>query len=174
MTALVLPAAPPVLFFFGLAGAGKTHVGQLVSRMSGRFFYDADDDISDEMKLALAENRPFTEAMREVFFPRVVTRIRELQQQHKTLVVTQGVYKQRHRDYLLREVPAMAMVCVTCNEALLQQRLAARPQGISSASAAALLADFELPSPGMPVIHNDGDDAEVVRQLCCWYGDADT
>lgn len=169
MTTLVLPAAPPVLFFFGLAGAGKTHVGQLVSTLTGWPLYDADADISPAMQQALAEQRPFTEAMREEFFPRVVNRIRALQQQHAHVVVTQGVYKQRHRDYLLREIPVMAMVCVTCSEAVLQQRLAGRTRGISPASAAALLADFEPPAPGTPLIRNDGDDADIVRQLTGFY-----
>ena len=169
MTTLDLPAAPPVLFFFGLAGAGKTHVGRLVSQRTGRFFYDADDDISDEMRQALADQRPFTEAMREEFFPRVVERIKALQQQYTTIVVTQGVYKQRHRDYLIRQIPDIEMLCVTCSQAVLQQRLAARAQGISPDSAAALLADFEPPAPAMHVIHNDGDDAAVVRQLRALY-----
>ncbi len=146
---LDLPVAPSVLFLFGLAGAGKTYVGQLVSTLTGWPLYDADDDISDDMKQALAEQRPFTEAMREEFFPRVVKRIRALQQQYDHIVVTQGVYKQRHRDYLLTEIPGMEMVGVTCSEAVLQQRLSARHQGISADSAAALLADFEAPSAGV-------------------------
>jgi hypothetical protein len=42
-------------------------------------------------------------------------------------------------------------------------------QGISAASAAALMADFEMPSPSLPCIHNS-DDTEVVRQLNSLYG----
>ena len=165
LPALDLSRAPPVLFFFGLAGAGKTHVGRLASRLSGRFFYDADDDLSAEMRLALTEQRPFTEAMRDEFFPRVAQEILSLQRQHVGLVVTQGVYKQRHRDYLRTRVPGMEMLCVSCSPAVLRQRLALRQQGISSSSAAALLADFEAPAPGMRIIDNDADDAGIVQQL---------
>lgn len=162
---LDISRAPPVLFFYGLAGAGKTHVGKLASRLSGRFFYDADDDISAEMHLALTEQRPFTEVMRDEFFPRVAQKILSLQQRHAGLVVTQGVYKQRHRDYLRVEIPGMEMLCVSCSPAVLRQRLALREQGISSGSAAALLADFEAPAPGMRIIDNDADDASIVQQL---------
>ena len=170
MTAeLDLAHAPAVLFFYGLAGTGKTHVGQLASRLSGRFFYDADTDISDAMKQALAQQRPFTDAMRDEFFPRVVQRIRSLQQQHGALVVTQGVYKQRHRDYLRHAIADMDMVCVSCSDTVLHQRLAARAQGISPASASALLADFEPPEPGMRVLHNDSDDAALLHQLGMFY-----
>jgi gluconokinase len=169
MTALDLGHAPPVLFLFGLAGAGKTHVGQLVSQLSGRFFYDADADISEAMKQALAEQRPFTEAMRDDFFPRVVERIRQLQKTHGALVVTQGVYKQRHRDYLEQALPQMQLLCVQCTAPLLQQRLAHRTHGISPDSAAALLADFETPAPHLPIIHNDTDAAAVIAQLQALY-----
>ena len=170
LPALDLARAPAALFFYGLAGAGKTHVGRLVTRLSGRFFYDADDDISAAMRLALAEQRPFTEAMRDEYFPRVARRILSLQQQHGTLVVTQGVYKQRHRDYLLAQVADMEMLCVECSQVVLQQRLSVRAQGISSGSAAALLADFEQPPAGMKVLRNDGQDADIIRQLNAWYG----
>ena len=167
---LDLTHAPAVLFFWGLSGAGKTHVGQLVSSLSGRFFYDADDDIPDAMRHALATQQPFTDAMRAEYFPRIVQKVQALQQQHGTLVVTQGVYKQRYRDVLLSQVPNMDLLCVTCSPAVLQQRLAARVQGISDASAAALMADFEMPTPSQPCIHNHSDDAEVVRQLNTLYG----
>lgn len=165
-----LPRAPAVLFFYGLAGAGKTHVGQWVARETGRWFHDADDDISDEMRQALAEQRPFTDTMRDAYFPRVVERIQRLQQQHETLVVTQGVYKQRHREYLQQAIPGVALVCVQCSLTTLQRRLSERQGGISSASAAALLADFEPPPADWPVLVNEGNDADVMRQLIRWYG----
>jgi gluconate kinase len=166
---LDLTHAPAVLFFFGLSGAGKTHVGQLVSRLSGRFLYDADADITDAMRHALATQQPFTEAMRAEYFPRIVQKIYTLQQQYGALVVTQAVYKQQHREALLAQIHDMHLLCVCCNESVLQKRLAARVQGISAASAAALMADFEMPSPSLPCIHNS-DDTEVVRQLNSLYG----
>lgn len=165
----MLAHAPALLLFYGLAGSGKTHIGQQVAQHTGRFFYDADTDISDAMKQALAEQRPFTDAMRDEFFPRLAGRIRQLQAQHGALVIAQGVYKQRHRAYLQAAFPAMDLWCVQCPEAVRLQRLQGRASGISAASARALLADFEPPLPGQRVLQNDGDDAAVLAALAAHY-----
>lgn len=167
--ALDLTNAPDILFFFGLAGAGKTYVGQLVGSKAGWMVYDADEDISDEMKYALAHQQPFTEAMRAEYFPRIATKIRSLHQQHCHLIVTQGVYKQRYRDELMQMIPAMEMLCVTSSPEIVRQRLALRPQGISVASAQALIADFEMPTANIRIIENNGDDGDIVRQLNAFY-----
>ncbi len=166
---LDLSQAPSVLFFYGLSGAGKTYVGQLVSQLSGRFFYDADHDISPAMQQALDTHQPFTEAMRNEYFPRVASNIAALQKKHASLVVTQGTYKQRHRDFLQAAVTDIDMICVVCEKEMMQAQLQQRARGISSASAAALLADFESPHAGEKVLHNRGDDADIVQQLNHWY-----
>ena len=105
--ALDLRHAPPTLFLFGLAGSGKSFVGNLIGAHAGWHVYHADDDLTDEMRQALAEHRPFTGPMRDRFFAIVVERIRALQREHPRLVVTQAVYKRQHRDYLLaQKLPA--------------------------------------------------------------------
>ncbi|HSB94870.1 MAG TPA: hypothetical protein VLC91_00365, partial [Spongiibacteraceae bacterium] len=70
--ALILDNAPATLFLFGLAGGGKSYVGNLIGRLAGWRVYDADDDLTDEMKQALAEHRPFTPPMRDRFFEIVI------------------------------------------------------------------------------------------------------
>lgn len=166
---LDLSQAPSVLFFYGLSGAGKTHIGQLVSQLSGCFFYDADCDISSAMQQALDAQQPFTEAMRDEYFPRVASNIAALQKKHASLVVTQGTYKQRHRDFLQAAITDIDMICVVCEMDRVQAQLQQRDRGISSASAAALLADFEAPRASEKVLHNRGDDADIVQQLNHWY-----
>jgi len=166
---LDLSRAPEILFFFGLAGAGKTYVGHLVGSLAGWMVYDADEDISDDMKCALAHHQPFTESMRAEYFPRIAKKILLLHQQYGRLVVTQGVYKQQYRDELMVLIPAMEMLCVSSSTDILQQRLMLRSQGISLDSAHALIADFEIPTPDIRIIHNDGDDENIVQQLNTYY-----
>ena len=155
----------PVILFFGLSGCGKSHVGQLVSALSGRFFYDADEDVTPAMRAALAAQQPFTDAMRDEFFALMAQRIAELQREYGELVVTQAVYKQQHRDYLKAQVSGLELVYVDSDERAINQRVAARAQGISLASAAALRADFELPESGVKRIQNDGDEQRIIQQL---------
>jgi gluconate kinase len=161
---LDLAGAPPTLFLFGLAGSGKSFVGNLIAELAGWHVYHADDDLTDEMRLALAEHRSFTGPMRDRFFALIVDKILQLQQRHPRLVVTQAVYKQQHRDYLLARIPDMELICVNAEDATILQRINRRSDGISVASAAALRADFEEPA-GCKTIVNDSDAAAIVRQL---------
>jgi gluconate kinase len=169
---LDLAGAPPTLFLFGLAGSGKSFVGNLIAERAGWHVYHADDDLTDEMLLALAEQRPFTGPMRDRFFALIVDKIRQLQQQHAHLVVTQAVYKQQHRDYLLAHIPAIELVCVSADDATILQRINRRSDGITVASAAALRADFEEPAADCKIVVNDSDAAAIVRQLNRHYGAA--
>jgi gluconate kinase len=108
--------------------------------------------------------------MRDRFFALIVDKIRQLQQRHPHLVITQAVYKQQHRDYLLARIPAMELVCVSADDATILQRINRRSDGITIASAAALRADFEAPADGCRTIVNDSDAGAIVRQLNNHYG----
>lgn len=169
---LDLRNAPSTLFLFGLAGSGKSWVGNLIGERAGWHVYHADDDLTDEMKLALAEHRPFTGPMRDRFFALIVDKIQDLQQQHARLVVTQAVYKQQHRDYLLAHLADIELICVAAEDATILHRINRRSDGITVASAAALRADFEAPARDCRIIVNDSDAVAVIRQLNRHYGAA--
>ncbi len=162
---LDLSKAPSTLFFFGLAGCGKSYVARLVAALAGWTVYDADDDLTDELKLALAERRRFTEAMRDRFFAIVADRILDLQSRHEKLVVSQAVYKRRHRNFLMATVPNFELICVEASESVTNQRLSRRRDGIGNQSAAALRRDFELPGGEFKLVINDSDDVAIIRQL---------
>lgn len=167
---LVLPRAPHTIFLYGWAGVGKSYVGNWIAANAGWPVYHADDDLTDEMRDALARAHRFTDAMRDRYFAIVAARIVALQSEHEHLVVTQGAYRRRHRAFLRAQVPAMAMVCVMAPEATVLARVAARRDGISIASARALLQDFESPEDGDFILYNTGADAEIQRQLTTWFG----
>ena len=103
---------PNLVLLFGLSGAGKTFVGELVSRELGYFYYDLDLDMTPAMRTAIAAKRSFTEAERDEYFDLVARRIQEIATQHPRTVFTQGVYKERHRELLRRRVPGLAMVWI--------------------------------------------------------------
>lgn len=170
LPALDLRHAPPTLFLFGLAGSGKSFVGDLIGAQAGWHVYHADDDLTDEMRQALAERRPFTAPMRDRFFALIVGKIRDLQRVHARLVVTQAVYKRQHRDFLLANIPDMELVCIAADDATIIRRINARRDGIALDSAAALRADFEAPVAGTRIVDNSGDAAHVIRQLNRYYG----
>lgn len=156
---------PLVLFLFGKSGSGKTFVGDMLEEALGWHVYHADDDLTAEMKAALRENQPFTDAMRDRYFAVVAENILALKNTYRRLVVTQGAYKKRHRDYLLSKIPDLELIHISSTDSLVLERLSHRQDGIGSASAAALSKDFEAPGKGIKVIANNGSTLELARQL---------
>ena len=162
---LNLNSAPKILFLFGLSGSGKSYIGDLIGQKTDRYVYHADEDITEEMILALKEQRPFTESMRDQYFPIIAEKIVSLCQEHNAIVVTQGVYKQRHREYLEAQLSDLEMIFVDAGDAHISERLSTRGDGITDESAAALRKDFELPPERIKVIVNEGGEEVIVAQL---------
>lgn len=163
--------AVPVWFLFGLSGSGKSYVGDVIGRARGWPVYHADDDITPAMRLALAASQPFTDAMRDDYFVLLADRIRARQAQARPdqpLIVTQGAYKQRSRDFLQQQVPGLALIWIDAPDVLITQRLSLRAKGITAGSAAALRRDFEYPAPGCLKIVNDfGEDHALAQFEAC-------
>ncbi|WP_250656278.1 shikimate kinase [Alkalimarinus coralli] len=154
-----------VLLLFGKSGAGKSFAGDILAELLGWHVYHADADITDEMRAALSEHRPFTNEMRDHYFQIMVDKVLDLKRNHQCIVVTQAVYKKQHRDYLLSNIPDLELVCVQSTEGLISERLSKREGGISSASARALSNDFEAPEEGAKVIKNNGSKFDLIRQF---------
>lgn len=158
----------PVWFLFGLSGSGKSYVGDVIAEANGWPVYHADDDITPAMRQALAASRPFTDAMRDEYFVLLADRIRARQAQgapDQPLIVTQGAYKQRSREYLQQQVPGLALIWIDAPDALIAQRLSMRTGGISRQSAAALRQDFEMPPGASLKIVNDRGEDHVLSQF---------
>ena len=154
-----------VLFLFGESGVGKNYVGDVIANYNNWHVYHADQDITDEMKLALKEQRPFSDEMRDNYFALLVNKINELTKLHPQLVVTQGAYKRKHREFLQTHIANLSLVQVICSEHLLAQRIAQRTSGINVKSAQALKNDFQAAQAGELVLtNNDGADS-IIEQF---------
>lgn len=163
------PAATRVWFLFGLSGSGKSFAGDILARHYNWPVYHADDDITAAMREALDQARPFTDAMRNEFFSlladRIMRRIAAGAQNPAPLIVTQGAYKQKHRDYLRSRIEGLQFVWIDAAVAEIQRRLQQRRAGISAQSAQALLRDFEPPVGDCLHLINDGDEQRVLSQF---------
>lgn len=154
---------PTLLFFFGLAGAGKTFCGNLISERLGYYCYDLDVDCTPSMREAIATGTPFTDTMRDEFFGIVSHRIGELKKKHSKVLVMQAAYKERHRALVAAEHPGLALVWVDAPDELITRRLQARGDAVSAEYATKIRANFQPPSEG-PRLVNDVADPEQVLQ----------
>jgi gluconokinase len=171
-TPLDLCHAPALLFLFGVAGSGKSYIGDLIHRCAGWPIYHADEDLTAEMRQALADARPFTAAMRQRYFDLIRANLRQRLAAAPRLVVTQGAYKEASRQQIVADHPSCALIWVTAPEAVIEQRLTQRTLGISLASAQAIRADFEPPALPGYILMNSKDDEAIIQQLNRWFGSA--
>lgn len=156
---------PDVLFFFGLAGAGKTFCGKLISERMGYFCYDLDVDCTPEMRAAIEEGRPFTEQMRDDFFLIVCERIGQLKAQYPRLIVMQAAYKGKHRAQVAAQHPGTHMVWVDAPDQLIMRRLQARGDAVSAQYASRIRANFEAPSCGPRLVNDVSDPEQIVARF---------
>ena len=154
---------------YGRAGSGKSTIAASIADHSDYFFYEADNDITEDMRQALANQQPFTDAMRDAFVAQLIEHIQRLKLKHKKIVVAQGLYKQRHRQQIEAAIESCDAICVETDEQAILHRLGTRQGGISSASAAALKADFQKPLAEQKTLLNNTGMSDVFTQLRAWY-----
>lgn len=166
---LDLTSAPAIIFLFGLTAAGKNFVGDVLARASRRHVYHADIDLTDEMKNALALKAPFSPAMRDRFFEIVACKINQLVLDRGPLIVTQAVYKERHREYLKAHVPGLELILVDSTDALIAQRIRVRGGEITQQYAEKLRKEFEPPDNHYKRILNNAGPPEILAQARSIY-----
>lgn len=167
---------PPFIYFFGLPAAGKNYAGRVMAEAFGYTFYDGDLDLTPEMRDAVREERPFTEAMRDRFYSLLVKRIAELRAGHALLAFCQATFKEHHRDMIAQAFPDVVFVLVEATPEVRASRLARGGNPVTIDYARRIGAFFEPPHHPHFVITNNADREDVVRQLAAllkWFAEED-
>lgn len=155
-----------LLITFGLPGAGKTYVARVFHEF-GFFVHDGDDDLTDEMKTAIATQNPINDTMRDAFFSRIVQSIYELRPTHPRLVVAQTFIKEKYRLLVRKHFPDAQFILVTAKPKLRETRLEQRShQMLDRDYARKMTLIFEPPLIDHLMISNDGNgEDEIKRQI---------
>ncbi len=138
-----------IIVLMGVAGSGKTTLGQKLALALGCPFYDADDFHPGANKEKMGRGVPLTDGDRQPWLEILAGRMKEWEGKGPVTVLACSALKQRYRDRLAREVP-VRWVYLKGEPGLLRQRLEAR-QG-HYAKAALLesqLAALEEPSDAL-------------------------
>mgnify|MGYP001289290621 CR=1 FL=1 len=153
------------LYLFGLPAAGKNYVGQGLAEAFGYTFYDGDLDLTDELRDAVRQGRPFTDPMRDRFYAALVGRIAALRLDHADLAFCQATFKERHRAQMAAAFPDVVFVLVEAGEAVRLARLSRGGNPVTVDYAQRIAAFFEPPQHPHFTIRNEGSREEVVEQL---------
>ena len=145
-----------IFILYGPPGSGKNFVAEWLVRDYGFYFYDADKDLTSEMKQCLTEKQPFTQEMRDNFFA-VVKR-------YPNLVMAQAISRKKNREQLSHAFPCAKFVHIDADYNIRLQRLAKRDGLVSPDWVDKLLKIQQTRSPGHYSLDNNQDIAHLEQQ----------
>lgn len=112
-----------VILVMGVAGAGKSTIGEALAKRLGWVFLEADDDHPPENIAKMAAGIPLTDADRVSWLENLRTRIRQHVAAGENVTVACSALKEKYRDYL-RDVPTRTVVVfLDVGRAVLEDRL---------------------------------------------------
>jgi len=154
-----------LLILFGLPGSGKTFAGKVFEKYFGYYFYDGDNDLTNEMKRAIKTQKVFTEAMRNVFFKKLINNIQKLKFEHKKIVVAQTFIKEKYRIDLINKISDTKFVLVKTKKSIREKRLANRTgYPLKMEYARKMSLNFDKPAINHLTIVNDIDGVEEIKK----------
>lgn len=157
---------------FGIPGAGKTFVGRTLQDEFGFRFHDADHELPDNMRAALAMKQPVTDDMRNRFFEKVTQKVSELRSAGCPVAIAQTFLKDRYRRAMLATFPDTLFILVESRPELIVERFDRRADYLIDVNdALQMAARFEPPTIPHHIVQNDGTRGDVVAQLSVLFAE---
>jgi gluconate kinase len=154
-----------LIVLFGLPCTGKTYVGKIFEKYFDYYFYDGDNDLTEEMKDAIKVQRVFTDQMRDVFFEKLIGIIQELKSKHKKLVVAQTFIKEKYRVDLINKISETKFILVETKKVTREKRLTQRTDcPLEIEYARKMSSNFDKPIIDHVTIVNDDDGDESIKK----------
>ncbi len=140
-----------IIVLMGVAGAGKTTIGQLLAQVLGCSFLDGDSLHSAANVQKMTRGTPLTDADRAPWLKAIRSQLETAFQRGENLVVACSALKQRYREFLSARVPVI-WVYLKGAENVIRSRLEHRQEHFMRAQMlASQFADLEEPSCAITV-----------------------
>jgi len=153
-----------IIVVMGVAGAGKTTIGQMVASELGCEFLDADVLHPAANIRKMTRGIPLTDADRAPWLATIHARLVDARHADNDLVVACSALKQRYRDTLSDGVP-LVWVYLKAREEMIRARLLERQHHFMKAGMlASQFADLEEPT-GAIVVDAGIPPSETVQQI---------
>lgn len=154
-----------LFIIFGKSGAGKNYIGEMIALHLGYYFYDADQDLTEEMLDAIKNQHFFTDEMRARYFEKVKQKIEALLRIHPKIVVTQGLFKNQNRHHLIQVFPFAQFIWIDTDDRVIAARVSERNNIVTLEYAQKINRFFEVPDFACYKIINHGDDQEILAEV---------
>ncbi|MGB9199088.1 MAG: gluconokinase [Terriglobales bacterium] len=156
-----------ILILFGVCGAGKTTIGQMLAARLGWRFEDADDYHSEANRQKMRSGVPLSDADRLPWLQALNGRMLELARSAQNAILACSALKQEYRNLLVAglSIEEVRFALLEAPRELLEQRIRERNHPYMNPSLLdSQLATLELPSQVWR-ISVSGTPAEAVDQV---------
>ncbi len=155
-----------IIILFGKPCVGKNFVGEILNEQFKFYFYDADDDLTEESKKSINKGILMTDKMRDKYFQRVIRKIQKLKEKHENIVVSQAFIKQKHRNMIHQYFPESIFILVYAKDELRNLRFQKRSNHIIKKEFSEKIDKiFEEPQMKHFTIDNNIDKEHIILQI---------
>jgi gluconokinase len=162
------PLASAIVIVMGVAGAGKTTVGQALAKTIGAEFADADQFHSDDNKRKMAAGIPLTDADRMPWLNAMRDAIVQWSSRGQSAVLACSALKQSYRELLKSGAPETWIVYLRVDEEVVRRRLESRSDHyMKSNMIPSQFETLEEPSGDQAVIVDATQPVDRVVALIC-------
>ncbi len=141
-----LPAAPPIVVVMGVAGCGKSSVGQSLAAALGHAFIEGDAHHPPANIAKMSAGIPLTDDDRDGWLGTLAGFIADAHREGRGLVVACSALKRRYRDRLRGDCERVVFLHLHGDKALIASRMGARTAHfMPTALVDSQFADLELP-----------------------------
>jgi gluconokinase len=158
-----------LIILFGLSGAGKNFVGDILSKQFNYHFWDADIALPANMIKAIERQESFTQEMRDNFTNIVIQEISKLKTKYPNIVVAQALYKNKNREQIRAAFPETKLLYIQADLEQIIARLSKRNNKVDIKYAKKISLNFENPDSTQELIENNKNEAEVIEQLEAFF-----
>lgn len=154
-----------LLILFGLSGAGKNFVGEILANEFDYHYWDADTEMPQKMQEHVLKRNLFTQNMRDEFTKIIIDKIAKLERQYKKIVISQALYQERNRYQIVSAYSHAKLIHIKATTKNIFYRLQQRNDWIDHIYAEKISHFFENPKHPDTVVVNDSNATEVISQL---------
>jgi gluconokinase len=164
MASDVQPAQPAIIVVMGVAGAGKTTVGQLLSQQIGWRFIEADDYHSPENRAKLSAGTPLTDEDRSGWLGTLNHLLREATAAGAHVVLACSALAGRYRSALVTGLQGVRFVYLRVTPETARNRTATRRHFFNPTLVASQFETLEEPTDAL-VIDASRPAPEIVAEI---------
>ncbi|WP_298623850.1 AAA family ATPase [uncultured Legionella sp.] len=132
-----------IVFLFGLPGVGKTYIGQLLQKELGACYWDADEALTEEMKLAVRNEQAFSRTMTTELASTIIEKMKLLEQNNEFIIVSQAMLRETDRHLFREQFSDLHFIYIRCERDHTSQRIAQRADFVTVSYFEKLTAAFE-------------------------------